>query len=372
MYSAQTLVDNIKKQAKSKNVLIRDLLAECDLNVNTLSQISDKKGLSSFSLALIADNLNCSVDFLLGRTDLTNVFPIKNSSTNIQKKINLSELFNQDIPLKKYASRLWEAHKEIFEVNMLLKNLITYEPFEKIDWFIVFKYNILVLCGTARLLHPEKKQDFFEELNKFLEKPQISKYYKCFETFYTKNQNFIDRSRHIVAHFDHIKDSETYSKFISRQTNYNIYLKNNVLTDDNIYLNIIIELYKKLYNAQISDFDAIKDIISLFSKLMENEYQLLQEMLWDFYIENNVFSDNELQMISDALTNKDKSQTVDVRIVNDNHGIIGNTHAPVTIINSTEKKLTEQELALLGIFSKLDVVKQAQLLAHAAELEKKV
>lgn len=69
MYSAQTLVDNIKKQAKLKNVLIRDLLAECDLNVNALSQISDKKGLSSFSLALIADYLEVSTDYLLGRTD---------------------------------------------------------------------------------------------------------------------------------------------------------------------------------------------------------------------------------------------------------------------------------------------------------------
>lgn len=69
MYSAQTLVDNIKSQAKTKSILIRDLLAECDLNVNALNQISDKKGLSSFSLAIIADRLGVSTDYLLGRTD---------------------------------------------------------------------------------------------------------------------------------------------------------------------------------------------------------------------------------------------------------------------------------------------------------------
>lgn len=73
MYSAQTLVSNIKKQAKSKNVLIRDMLSDCGLNVNSLSQISDKKGLSSFSLAKIADYLDCSVDYLLGRTDKIDV-----------------------------------------------------------------------------------------------------------------------------------------------------------------------------------------------------------------------------------------------------------------------------------------------------------
>ena len=69
MYLAQTLVSNIKKQAKVKNVLIRDMLTNCGLSINAISQISDKKGLSSFSLALIADYLDCSVDYLLGRTD---------------------------------------------------------------------------------------------------------------------------------------------------------------------------------------------------------------------------------------------------------------------------------------------------------------
>ena len=40
-------------------------------------------------------------------------------------------------------------------------------------------------------------------------------------------------------------------------------------------------------------------------------------------------------------------EEVSVQTVQDNHGIIGHTHAPVTIINGSEKKLTEQELALL-------------------------
>ena len=69
----------------------------------------------------------------------------------------------------------------------------------------------------------------------------------------------------------------------------------------------------------------------------------------------------------DYLTNDD---SVNVQTVTDNHGIIGHTHAPVTIINGSQKKLTEQELALLDLFGKLDVVKQAQLLAYAAELAK--
>ena len=68
MYNAQELVERIKEQAKMQDELIKDVLAACDLNVNSLSQMTDKKGLSSFSLAKIADYLNCSTDYLLGRT----------------------------------------------------------------------------------------------------------------------------------------------------------------------------------------------------------------------------------------------------------------------------------------------------------------
>lgn len=69
MYNAQNLGERIKSQAREKNILIRDLLTSCDLSINTISQMTDKKGLSSFSLAKIADYLECSVDYLLGRTD---------------------------------------------------------------------------------------------------------------------------------------------------------------------------------------------------------------------------------------------------------------------------------------------------------------
>ena len=45
------------------------LLAECELGINAIRQINDKKGMASYSLARIADYLDCSVDYLLGRTD---------------------------------------------------------------------------------------------------------------------------------------------------------------------------------------------------------------------------------------------------------------------------------------------------------------
>ena len=69
MYNSQELSNKIKLLAKKKDITISKMLAECGLNPNTLNQISETRGISSFSLAKIADKLDCSVDYLLGRTE---------------------------------------------------------------------------------------------------------------------------------------------------------------------------------------------------------------------------------------------------------------------------------------------------------------
>lgn len=69
MYNAQTTKDRIKSLCKNKRINMEELLFACNLGVNAIRQINDTKGMASFSLARIADYLDCSVDYLLGRTD---------------------------------------------------------------------------------------------------------------------------------------------------------------------------------------------------------------------------------------------------------------------------------------------------------------
>ena len=74
-----------------------------DLNVNALNQITDKKGLSSFSLAKIADYLECSTDYLLGRTEDELVHQaISNDSDVVQsnQSSSLLTIFNNLDPIK--------------------------------------------------------------------------------------------------------------------------------------------------------------------------------------------------------------------------------------------------------------------------------
>ena len=69
MYITQEIANRIKLQAKMKKTTVKDLLSACELNINALSEFAKGKQLSCISLAKIADYLDCSVDYLLGRTD---------------------------------------------------------------------------------------------------------------------------------------------------------------------------------------------------------------------------------------------------------------------------------------------------------------
>ncbi len=74
MYIQQEVVSRIKLMARSRNILIKEMLVSCELNKNTLSSMSSRGSwIYANSLAKIADYLDCSVDYLLGRTDNPNI-----------------------------------------------------------------------------------------------------------------------------------------------------------------------------------------------------------------------------------------------------------------------------------------------------------
>ncbi len=67
------------------------MLTELSLGVNAVRQISDTRGMTSVNIIKIADYLNCSVDYLLGRTE--NSESVADSSKNVTAK-NVLQVYN--------------------------------------------------------------------------------------------------------------------------------------------------------------------------------------------------------------------------------------------------------------------------------------
>lgn len=73
MKNTQVIADRIKSQAKSKGLTVKLILESCELGVNTVTKMNNGTDIFSQNLLKIADYLDCSVDYLLGRTNNPNV-----------------------------------------------------------------------------------------------------------------------------------------------------------------------------------------------------------------------------------------------------------------------------------------------------------
>jgi transcriptional regulator with XRE-family HTH domain len=69
MNNSQEIAFKIKQTAKEHKISVKQLLDKCDLNVNYISDLAKGKQASALNISKIADVLNVSVDYLLGRTD---------------------------------------------------------------------------------------------------------------------------------------------------------------------------------------------------------------------------------------------------------------------------------------------------------------
>ncbi len=73
MYNSHEIAERIKSRAKCLNVSVSDILVDCQLGKNTISKMSNGSDILTQNFAKIADYLDCSVDYLLGRTDVVEV-----------------------------------------------------------------------------------------------------------------------------------------------------------------------------------------------------------------------------------------------------------------------------------------------------------
>lgn len=88
MYNSHDLAVSIKSVAKEKNIVIKDMLESCELGSNTMSSLYHGKSIAFDSVAKIADYLDVSVDYLLGRTEAPDKYKSSITTGDIQGNNN--------------------------------------------------------------------------------------------------------------------------------------------------------------------------------------------------------------------------------------------------------------------------------------------
>ncbi len=84
LYTSHNLAIMIKERAKAQKIVIKDMLTELNLGSNTKSAMYHGQSIAYDSLAKIADYLDCSVDYLLGRSATPEINqPVKEQSEEI-------------------------------------------------------------------------------------------------------------------------------------------------------------------------------------------------------------------------------------------------------------------------------------------------
>ena len=94
MYNSNNVAEAIKKIAKEKNVSVKQLLYGVGLGYNTMSNMKTSMPKAD-NLAKIADYLDCSVDFLLGRTNNANSHKESPETVNHSEEQRLLNAFRK-------------------------------------------------------------------------------------------------------------------------------------------------------------------------------------------------------------------------------------------------------------------------------------
>lgn len=84
MQNTQIIAERIKERAKQNDISVKKILEICELGPNTVQKLSKGTDLVSQNLVKIADYLDCSTDYLLGRVDTPNATYSITGDNNVQ------------------------------------------------------------------------------------------------------------------------------------------------------------------------------------------------------------------------------------------------------------------------------------------------
>ena len=173
MYISSNIAEKIKTMAKIKKIQIKDMLKDCELGKNSLSSMQSGGSIpKSDTLAKIADYLDVSVDYLLGRVDTPEVVNLPKQLLDIlvaEYNENTDEFISDDF--------IKEPPKSLIGQKYCF-NASDYEKYQHI-FDVAYKYakennmDILEVTGVDK----EKYTDMVEYHSDIIEQIFTGKYY---------------------------------------------------------------------------------------------------------------------------------------------------------------------------------------------------
>ena len=126
MYNAQKVKDRIEIRRNEKKVSnLETMLKELGIGKSTVYAMTDNKGICCFALAKIADRLECSVDYLLGRSDKPDMTITVNQTGEIIEASPINAINNAGQPLSEMTAELVKMFEAMdFSNKMKVMNFV--------------------------------------------------------------------------------------------------------------------------------------------------------------------------------------------------------------------------------------------------------
>lgn len=181
MYNSSNVANRIKFLAKSQGIVIKEMLEECELSKNALSTMTSSNSMpKSENLAKIADYLECSVDFLLGRTDnpqlhkdgnYVSINDVSGDSNNfIGNGASGDVTINNSVPQTSQETALINIFKKLDDVKRA--KILTYADNLNNDIDILYADNLVPYCYASNKAILAGKEAV-REIDNFLNRKKI-------------------------------------------------------------------------------------------------------------------------------------------------------------------------------------------------------
>lgn len=99
MENKSFLAERIKLQAKKKGINVKDILEYYKIDRNLINKLANGKDTGTQNILKIADYLDCSVDYLLGRTDNPNAHKVAAEQPKMSLALKIARS-NDDRPME--------------------------------------------------------------------------------------------------------------------------------------------------------------------------------------------------------------------------------------------------------------------------------